>query len=522
MDRSGDRKAAYLKVLKQNPWMKEAAVEALRNQDATVRCELGFQEDSLEAVAPGEQRAVWEAASCALAPALNSFVLWVLKETLGRGIRRLYFLARDGYLLYETARYYANAYKLPMECRYLYASRYSLRVPMYHTDLSEALTYITLGGLDVTLDKVLRRASLTEEQIEAVSERILKGFPAVPDRHAQIPREQLSALKEILKKDTEFLDMVAENSRAAYPLMLEYFRQEGFGEDIPMAIVDSGWVGSMQKLLAGIRREFGVKEALEGYYFGLYELPKDVERSRYHTYFFSPEKGMKRKVHFSNCLFEGVFSAPHGMTLKYRQAEDAVEPVLTEIAGQRKEQLMMLKRCFAGYCKAMLKDNPGNPRAAAFREDLVGNFFVLAGKMTDKGARKVVKRLLSMLMSRPVREEARAFGKMDFTDDMLEYNGNQMAARLSERELFDNHLGRRVWRQMSVKFLGNRRVQSGRDRKGTGQKWDASIRKSAWYEGSVMAYGADKYQRRHLSSYRRYKYLLYYSKKARRRRNHEG
>ncbi len=510
MDRHGDRKTAYLKVLKRNPRMEAAAGETVIQQNTGLFPEAAVREAGAVSVVQREQKIIWETASCVLAPALNSFVLWVLKEAVRRGIQRLYFLARDGYFLYETARVYVNAYKLPVECRYLYASRYSLRVPMYHTDLQEALAYITLGGLDVTLYKVLRRASLTEEQIEAASMRILKAFPSIPDRHAQISREQLWALRKILKKDAEFLELVTENSKAAYPPMLAYFRQEGFGEDVPMAIVDSGWVGTMQKLLSGIRQSFGAKEPLEGFYFGLYEIPKDVERCRYHTYFFSPEGDIKRKVHFSNCLFEGVFSAPHGMTLAYKQTGAFVEPIMTEITGKRREQLLMMKRCFARYQEALLKEK--------VQED----FWKLAEEMTGKGTGKVIERLLSMLMSRPGHEEAMTFGKMDFTDDVLEYGGNQMAAKLSERELFDNHLGRRVWIQLSLKCLGNRSVRSDRERKDAGQKWDAPIRNSAWYEGSVMAYGEPKNRRRHLNSYRRYKYVLYYRKRALWRKGYEA
>ena len=40
-----------------------------------------------------------------LAPALNDFVLWILRKAQRNGIRRLYFLARDGYLMYRCARF---------------------------------------------------------------------------------------------------------------------------------------------------------------------------------------------------------------------------------------------------------------------------------------------------------------------------------------------------------------------------------------------------------------------------------
>ena len=50
----------------------------------------------------------------------------------------------------------------------------------------------------------------------------------------------------------------------------------------------------------------------------LYEIPEGEGRENYHSFYFTPWGEIKRKVHFSNSLFEAVFSAPEGMTLSYR------------------------------------------------------------------------------------------------------------------------------------------------------------------------------------------------------------
>ena len=88
------------------------------------------------------------------APLMTAFTVWVLREAEARGIKRLYFLSRDGYLLYRTAIRLVKSCKLDIECRYLYCSRYSLRVPMYSENVDEALSHVTRGGIDVTFRKM--------------------------------------------------------------------------------------------------------------------------------------------------------------------------------------------------------------------------------------------------------------------------------------------------------------------------------------------------------------------------------
>lgn len=65
-------------------------------------------------------------------PLLFHYVWWVLYHAMERDIRTLCFLARDGYLLREIALQFCKKFDLPIDCRYLYSSRASLRMPTYH------------------------------------------------------------------------------------------------------------------------------------------------------------------------------------------------------------------------------------------------------------------------------------------------------------------------------------------------------------------------------------------------------
>ena len=53
-----------------------------------------------------------------LAPALGGFTQWLLKEACKAQKQRLYFLARDGYLMYRAALLFCEKQRLPIECRY--------------------------------------------------------------------------------------------------------------------------------------------------------------------------------------------------------------------------------------------------------------------------------------------------------------------------------------------------------------------------------------------------------------------
>ena len=97
-------------------------------------------------------------------PALSCFVEWVLERAGAEGKQRVYFLARDGYLMYRMAKQLCAGRGLPVECRYLYGSRYAWRVPQYHLDWEGCVDKLCLGGLRVNFLVMMQRAGLTTEE----------------------------------------------------------------------------------------------------------------------------------------------------------------------------------------------------------------------------------------------------------------------------------------------------------------------------------------------------------------------
>ncbi|MCM1135936.1 MAG: hypothetical protein NC400_10225 [Clostridium sp.] len=427
---------------------------------------------------------IYSVADNVLAPALNGFVVWVLAQAMERGILRLYFLARDGYFMYQAACRYVEAFKLPIECRYLYCSRYSVRIPGYHLDTEKALTYITLGGLDVTVNTFYERAGFDEAQRKTLREAKILPY----ENEELVPHNELPYVKKSLSENKLFMELLIENSRKAWPVYARYLRQEGLMEEISAALVDSGWVGSMQKELNQSLQRLGRREQLSGFYWGLYEVPEGADIEHYHAYYFSPKGKIKRKVMFNNCLFETVFTAPHGMTLCYQREMEKVVPVLSDLPTERADRVILLGKLFLNWQELFLRQAAGN------------SFKKLTEEFCGKQTCHAIVRNLELFMHHPTKEEAYTFGKMDFSDDILESMGKQIAAELTERELAKNHLLSRLTGEL---ILGR-----------------THVRQSAWYEGSATAYG--KYPVYHIAQYTGYKYLLYYRKEKRLRRREHG
>ena len=151
------RKDQYRKYLKEDPRMYQAAAQV----------KIAEQDPGMLAV------------SHVFAPALGSFVMWVLENAVKSGKKRLYFLARDGWFMYRAALVICGALQLPLECRYLNCSRYSLRIPMYHLDREEALDFICRRGIGVTPDRILQRAGLSGRERKEVLKRL--GLPFAND-----------------------------------------------------------------------------------------------------------------------------------------------------------------------------------------------------------------------------------------------------------------------------------------------------------------------------------------------------
>lgn len=106
---------------------------------------------------------------------------------------------------------------------------------------------------------------------------------------------------------------------------MKYFEQSGLFEKGKIAIVDSGWMGTVQKTLTALVNG-RTDDNIIGYYFGLYRREDD----NYKAFLFDVTDAYKYVPTFCNNLFECFCSAPHGMTTGYRECDGKIIPVLSD------------------------------------------------------------------------------------------------------------------------------------------------------------------------------------------------
>ena len=397
------------------------------------------------------------------APVLVEFVEWVLEQAKKDGKTRLYFLARDGWMMHRAAEQLCRARDLAIDCRYLKVSRYAVRQAQYHLLGEKSLDLLCGNGIDITFEKVMKRAGLTSDEAQIIARQTGREASFCKVLHSL----QLQELKEELRAAPDFMRLVAAHAEQAYPAATGYLRQEGLLDRTPFALVDTGWIGTLQLSIQNL-----IKEPIQGYYFGLYEIPADCDPHAFRGFYFGAGDHVSRKAHFSNSLLEAVFSAPEGMTIGYEQ-NATFRAVESENPNPNADTI----RRFAALADLYVQAYAEALRGAAHRPDMAGSRLLSA-------------ELLPAFMASPSAEEVEDFGELLFCDDVLELQMQKVAAALTDEEIRDQRL------------LSKLLILAGIKKK--------TIHESAWIEGSIVRNGV------HVPAYLRHaalaKHVIYYRK----------
>lgn len=337
-------------------------------------------------------------------PVIADFAGWVLQKAAEMGIKRLYFLARDGYIINNTAAIIAERYGIEIELRYLYCSRLSLRNAALEDLGEEAYRYLLEGGYSLTPKVILGRLRLGEEERKRVYDDI--GYTA--DENTEMGKAAASDFCGRLRESVVYNGYIRFVAESCKEFAIAYLEQEGLLSDIPYAIVDSGWTGSMQRMLRVLtgRRQVG-------FYFGMYSKGRD-EDGEFYTYLFDKSTSPLLVSKFNNNLFEAVCSAPHGMTEGYKRENGRAVPVLKSGGSLNggSELVLMQERLIYDFAR--------------------DKYVLPAKESTAEQRRKFAFSLLDRLMYKPDIKTAELYGGLRFSDDAAELNSFPMAAKSAD------------------------------------------------------------------------------------------
>lgn len=331
------------------------------------------------------------------APVMCDFIGRTLRSALESGVKRLYFLARDGWIMYNTAKRIAERNRLDIELRYLYCSRMSLRNAALADLGDEAYRYLLEGGYSLTPRTILGRLRLSESERAEVYADI--GFSG--DENTELGKSAEFCGK--LRNSAVYNGYIRSVSAANKANALGYLKQEGLLSDEKYALVDSGWTGSMQRMFRVLTGKTQI-----GYYFGLYARP-NPEDGEFNAYLFDKSTSPRLVSTFNNNLFETLCSAPHGMTVGYEQRDDGFFPVFKE------------------------RENPNKDSKLLEIQERVLYEFAKNYKIPDEilcMMRRQAFSLLGRLMYKPSAEVAAEYGALRFSDDPAELYAFDLAAPL--------------------------------------------------------------------------------------------
>lgn len=349
--------------------------------------------------------AIRDVAAGVAAPVICAYVLWVLSTARRTGIKRLYFVSRDGQIMRRVARIFTAWLNMDLDLRYFYASRQALHLPSVEEIGPEEREWILESAEIVPIESVLARVGLTLESMRQSIGRDESYIILSAYKNDHSRRSILHRLLDHPGIQARIFD--AANSRRA--ILLDYLRQEGLFDDVRYALVDIGWKGRCQRSLARVLKAAGGPTPT-GFYFGLAESQREDVGTMKPFFFDRPRSvGYRYGIDSLEYFMEIFCQADHGSVFGYHKVEDIIKPELNPNANSRSIQwgVPLLHESINCFAKAL----------AEIQIDL--------SHIID--LRPLSWNLLNAFCNSPTLDEAFAWGNFPYNDDQRDSSFSTLA-----------------------------------------------------------------------------------------------
>ena len=289
----------------------EKSLLVTNSQNSFVQISLGCAKNIRLNKFPNDEKA--QLGASLAGPILFPYIYWLLDQAQKRGIERLYFIARDGYILKLIADLIIKENNLPIKTKYIYGSRKAWRISALNLDDDELYRQF----IQFTMyepKKVNQAFGLTKEEFLSILPKNLHNYSThKPDNR----------LAEYLYKNKDVLKFAIEKNKAQKECVINYLKNTIDCTDDKFAFVDLDGSGLTQNCLARLMNNFYDKKIKSFYYAVTPACCRSLNLEKY--YYYTLKRG-----NMGNML-ELLTRAPHGQTLKYADKNEDYKPILEQI-----------------------------------------------------------------------------------------------------------------------------------------------------------------------------------------------
>lgn len=289
----------------------EKSLLVANSQNSFVQISLGCAKNIRLNKFPNDEKA--QLGASLAGPILFPYIYWLLDQAQKRGIERLYFIARDGYVMKLIADLIIKENNLPIKTKYIYGSRKAWRISALNLDDDELYRQF----IQFTMyepKKIPQAFGLTKEEFLSILPKKLRNYStSKPDKR----------LAEYLYNNKDVLKFAIEKNKAQKECVINYLKNTIDCTDDKFAFVDLDGSGLTQNCLARLMNNFYDKNIKSFYYAVTPACCRSLNLEKY--YYYTLKRG-----NMGNML-ELLTRAPHGQTLKYADKNEDYKPILEQI-----------------------------------------------------------------------------------------------------------------------------------------------------------------------------------------------
>lgn len=269
----------------------------------------------------GEENIAHEVGCSLAGPILYRYIKWVLDESMKKGINRLYFVARDGWILQQIADIIIQVENYSIKTYYIYGSRKAWRLPAFGGSKEEFINLIKYSNMDevLCLDDLAEVFHIETEMLIRFLPKEYKRM-SVEEKFVYFQKDNIC--KQLYESDL-FRNYLVESQNKNRELVIRYLQQELDFSDENYAFVELSGTGLTQEWLAKLIGTFHSGK-VRNFYFKMDNIHDEAQCCFLN---FCPSN-IERSY-----MVELLCRAPHGQTEGYRREENKIVPILEQKEG---------------------------------------------------------------------------------------------------------------------------------------------------------------------------------------------